>query len=275
MSRPPDTQSVELRAAIARARSAWPTFSLGEEAFAAHLARVLSDQPAEAWAHLHVADLYLACACAAGDAGALAAFEAKMWPEIDAALARVRLAPDKRQDVMQDLRIILFVGSGKGSGKIAQYRGQGDLRRWLRAAALRAGFRIARKAKRELALDDVAMASVAVIDRDPGLAHLKETCRAELKKAFEAALAALPRRERLLLRQHHLDRLTIDDLAALHQVHRATAARWIAQAREQLTDGILRELGQRLQVPARELQSLLRLVRSQLDISLDRLLSVR
>jgi RNA polymerase sigma-70 factor (ECF subfamily) len=112
------------------------------------------------------------------------------------------------------------------------------------------------------------------VDRDPGLAHLKESCRVELKRAFETALGALPRRERLLLRQHHLDRLTIDELAALYQVHRATAARWVARAREELSDAILGELGRRMQVPASEVQSLLRLVRSQLDISLDRLLSV-
>jgi RNA polymerase sigma-70 factor (ECF subfamily) len=270
----PDIQSAELQAAVATARAAWPALSLGEEAFAARLTALLADQPADAWARLHVADLYLACACAEGDAGAIAAFEEKMWPEIDASLARVRLAPDRRQDVMQDLRVILFVGTGKGPGKIAQYRGESDLRRWLRAAALRAGFRVARKASREIALDDAVLASVAVVDRDPGLAHLKESCRVELKHAFEVALGALPRRERLLLRQHHIDRLTIDELAALYQVHRATAARWVAKAREELGDAILGELGRRMQVPANEVQSLLLLVRSQLDVSLDRLLSV-
>jgi RNA polymerase sigma-70 factor, ECF subfamily len=269
-----DTGPAALTAAIARARAAWPTLTVGEEAFAAYLNQVLSDRPVEERADLNLVDLYLACACALGDPRALAAFEEAMWPEIDAALARVRLDRDRRAEVMQGLRVILFVGRPGKLGRISQYRGQGDLRGWLRAAALRAGFRLARKTRREVPLDDMAMVLTAVVDRDAGMAHLKEACRAELKKAFAAAVTALPRRERLLLKQHHLDRLTIDELAALYQVHRATAARWIVKTRETLTDTILREVGQGLKVPAAELQSILALVRSQLDVSVDRLLDV-
>jgi RNA polymerase sigma-70 factor (ECF subfamily) len=248
--------------------------ALDEETFTAQLARLLAEEPAAALDQLHVADLYLACACGRGDASALAAFEHEMWPAIDAALARARIEAERRQDVMQDLRVLLFVGRGDAPGKISQYRGQGDLRRWLRAAALREAFRLAKKARREVALDDAALASVAILDGDPALAHLKELCRVELKNAFQAALAELPRRDRLLLRQHCLDRLSIDELAALHQVHRATAARWVTRAREALCAAILRDLGQRLRVPEPEVQSLLRMVRSQLDVTLERLLSV-
>ena len=267
-------RSADLRAAVARARAVWPTLSLGEEAFIAHLASILDGQPADAWSRLHLSDLYLARACAEGDPRALSLFEATMWAEIDASLARARLPADKRDDVMQNLRLALFVGSQDGPGKIAQYRGQSDLRRWLQAAALRDAFRLIRKARRELTLDDVALASVAILDRDPGLARLKESCRVELKRAFAAALAGLPRQERILLRQYHLDRLTVDDLASLYQVHRGTVSRRVARARQALTDAILGELGQRLALAADELQSVLRLVRSEVDVSLDRLLTV-
>lgn len=267
-------RSADLRAAVERARAAWPTLSLGEEAFLAHLGGILEGQPPDAWSRLHLSDLYLARACAEGDPRALALFEATMWTEIDAALARARVAPDKRDDVMQNLRLALFVGSSGGPGKIAQYRGQSDLRRWLQAAALRDAFRVVKKARRELTLDDVALASVAILDRDPGLARLKESCRVELKRAFATALAGLPRRDRILLRQYHLDRLTVDDLAALYQVHRGTVSRRVARARQTLTDAILGELGQRLALAADELQSVLRLVRSEVDVSLDRLLTV-
>jgi RNA polymerase sigma-70 factor, ECF subfamily len=265
---------VEVQAAVASARAAWPTLSFSEEAFAAHLATMHADPSLEAWAGLHVTDLYLARACVEGDPGAMAALEEKMWPEIDAALARVRLEPHQRQDVIQELRVQLLVGTSTRPAKIAQYRGQSELRHWLRAVALRDAYRVARKAQRELALDDVVLASVAVLDRDPGLAHLKELCRVELRNACAAALAVLPRSDRLLLRQHYLDRLTVDELAPLQNVHRATVARRIARVRDDLTSAILRDLGQRLQVSREELHSLMRLVRSQIDISLDRLLSV-
>jgi hypothetical protein len=41
-------------------------------------------------------------------------------------------------------------------------------------------------------------------------------------------------RARNLLRQHVLDGLTIDELARLYRAHRATCARWLADARSEL-----------------------------------------
>jgi RNA polymerase sigma-70 factor, ECF subfamily len=265
---------VEIEAAVARARAAWPMLSLDDEGFAAQLEALRAELPAEGWARLQVADLYLAWACAQGHAAALAVFEELLWPEIDAALSRVRLVADQRQDVIQNLRMLLFVGSADRPAKIAQYRGQGDLRTWLRAAALRDAFRVTKKARRSVTLDDMALASAAVLEREPGLAHLRESCRIELKQAFATALAALSRSDRLLLRQYHLDRLTVDELAALQGVHRTTAARRVAKARQDLTDAILEDLRRRLKASTSEVHSLMRLVRSQIDISMDRLLMI-
>jgi RNA polymerase sigma-70 factor, ECF subfamily len=269
----PSAGSVEIRAAAALGRAAWPTLSLSEDAFAGQIAELLSERPETSCADLRLADLYLARACALGDHNALLAFEASIWPNIDAVLARVRLPNDKRQDVLQELRLSLFVGRGAAPGRIAQYRGEGDLRRWLRAAALREAWRLGRKTRRELALDDVALASVAIFDGDPGLSHLKETCRAELKNALVAALDGLSPSDRTLLRQYHLDGLTVDELAALHRIHRATAARRVKRARVELTDAVLNELRKRLRLDDTQLQSVLRLVRSQLELSVDRLLA--
>ncbi|MBL0219087.1 MAG: hypothetical protein IPQ07_35110 [Myxococcales bacterium] len=41
-----------------------------------------------------------------------------------------------------------------------------------------------------------------------------------------------------MLRQYFLDGLTIDVLAELYQIHRATAARRVAAARERLVDSV-------------------------------------
>jgi hypothetical protein len=40
----------------------------------------------------------------------------------------------------------------------------------------------------------------------------------------------LSRRDRNLLRYQYFDHLTVDDIGALHRVHRATAARGVARA---------------------------------------------
>jgi len=75
-----------------------------------------------------------------------------------------------------------------------------------------------------------------------------------------------------VLRQHTLDGQSIDRLAALHGVHRATAARWIDAARGTVLAGTQRELIQRLGLNTSELASVIRLIQSQLELSLLRAL---
>jgi RNA polymerase sigma-70 factor (ECF subfamily) len=55
-------------------------------------------------------------------------------------------------------------------------------------------------------------------------------------------------------------------------VHRATAARWLTRAREDLFDGTVAELSQRLNLPAPEIDSVIRIIGSQLDASVTRIL---
>lgn len=266
------TPSCDVRAAAARGRAAWPMLLLGEEQFAAHLVQLLAEQPELRCAELRVANLYLARACIDGDAAALAVFEASFLPAIDGTLQRVRLSREQRQDVLQNLRVSLFLPRGTQPGRIAQYRGKGELRRWLRAVALREAWRTGKTVRRELALDDAVLATVVVLDENPALARFKEACRAELKQVFVAALEHLRPEDRTVLRQYHLDGLTIDELARLYGIHRATAARRVGKARSLLTESVIAGFGERLQIRGRELASVLELVRSQLDLSLDRLL---
>ena len=56
-------------------------------------------------------------------------------------------------------------------------------------------------------------------------------------------------------------------------VHRATAARWVAHAREALVGGVRRTLETRFRIGSDELDSLLRLVHSRLELSLGLLLT--
>jgi RNA polymerase sigma-70 factor (ECF subfamily) len=76
----------------------------------------------------------------------------------------------------------------------------------------------------------------------------------------------------LLLKQHLIYRLTVDQLGALYHLHRATAARRLAKARQALLDGARASLARRLGVPAAELASAMELVASRLEVSIERLL---
>jgi RNA polymerase sigma-70 factor (ECF subfamily) len=74
-----------------------------------------------------------------------------------------------------------------------------------------------------------------------------------------------------LLRHYFIDHMTIDELSVLHRVHRATAARWINDMRAELIAAVRRALV--AQLPANDvgLRSIIELVASQLDLSLERI----
>jgi RNA polymerase sigma-70 factor (ECF subfamily) len=65
-----------------------------------------------------------------------------------------------------------------------------------------------------------------------------------------------------------VDGLTIDEIGALYRVHRATAARWLARAQVGLTKEIRAALIRTLNLQPAELRSVLRLIRSGLQVSL-------
>lgn len=108
---------------------------------------------------------------------------------------------------------------------------------------------------------------------DPELAYMKATYRAAFKSAFQEALESLQSRERTLRKQQIVDGLGIDELGALYEVHRATAARWVAAAREKLLLRTWRAFIARVRITSDECESIMRMVRSQLDVSLHRRLA--
>ena len=107
---------------------------------------------------------------------------------------------------------------------------------------------------------------------DPELQLLKREHMTHFKASFAEAVAALDSADRLLLKQHLVERLTIDQLGALYHLHRASAARRIAKARDALLVATRIALARRLGVPPERLASVLELVASRLEASIERLL---
>ncbi len=71
-----------------------------------------------------------------------------------------------------------------------------------------------------------------------------------------------------MLNLHFVDGLSIDEVGTVYHVHRATAARWISAARAALLKEIRLRLAAALRASESELDSVMRGVRSQLDVSL-------
>jgi RNA polymerase sigma-70 factor (ECF subfamily) len=255
----------------AAGRAAWPDVALSEEAIAERVATRLRDDPGAQLDGLHDADLYLALALAAGDTPALKIFESQLVPQIDVALRRLRLAGGTADEVKQSLRFELLVGDQK----IADYAGRGELAAWLRVSATRKALKIFRKSDREETLDEILLDHWPASTPDPATQHLRSTYTVELKTAIRDAFAALEVRQRNLLRQHILDELTIDDLARLYRVHRATCARWLADARADLGRNTRKRLVAALGVPNTDVDSLLRFLDSDIELSISRIMMSR
>ena len=262
---------------VAEGRAAWPDLNVDAKDVVVFVARHITEDLADAALDgLRPADLYLACACAQQLPGAINAFDRDYMKEVDIALSRMRIAPARLQDVKQLVRQRLFVGGGTAgaptsAGKISEYGGRGDLRRWVRSVAVRTCLNDMRKGKREVLVDDDQLiAQHAVSADDPEVEYMKRTYAAEFKQAFAEALAALGPREQTLLRYHHVDGLNIDEIGAIYRVHRVTAFRWLEKAKEQLVRSTLDVLRGRLKLPAAELDSVLRMIRSQIHLSIVR-----
>jgi RNA polymerase sigma-70 factor (ECF subfamily) len=109
---------------------------------------------------------------------------------------------------------------------------------------------------------------VAPVADDAEMAILKTHYREQFRAAFAVALAELLPRDRTLLRQHYLLGLGIGQIAAMYGVHRATAARWIERCTRVLLTTTRRTLATHLRVDRTDVDSILRLVRSKLEISI-------
>jgi RNA polymerase sigma-70 factor (ECF subfamily) len=258
-----------LSAMVASAQSAWPSVHVPPEVFVSHLANHCASGAASL-ADLRTDDLYLACGCALGDGAALSAFEAAYFPDIVPALARATRATGLRDEVAQELRRLLFLPRERAGPQIALYAGRGTLRNWTRAAIVRVILTLVTRGPRDVPTGGDLFEALPSTLADPELAHMKDVYQVAFRAAFSSAIASLTSRERNLLRHAFVDGLNVDQVGALFGVHRATAARWVAGARAKLMADVRRSLMQELAVDDGEFSSIMRLIRSQLHVTLAR-----
>jgi len=266
-------------AALARVRAAWPDFAADDVDFARFVgARLAVDDegaPLAALDALRLEDLYLTWGCLRRDPAALTAFERTMAEPIRLALARINVPDAVKQDAAQQLRERLFVGVGGGPPRLAEFGGRGQLRRWVQAAVARVCIDSVRSRRREVPLDESQASGDGPggASGDTELEHLRRVYGPIFELAFAAAIPQLDERERDILRLHLVEGLTLDDIGERYGVHRSTAFRWLESARETLVERTRNEMMKRLRVEAHEVESILRVIRSEVHLSVQRLLS--
>ena len=255
-------------AAIRESRRAWPEVDLSDATFAAYLAGRGHDESADG-AALHVTDLYLACACAEGNARAVAALDRLFLAPLADVVARAGFPDHVGAEVTQILRERLLVGAADRPPRIAEYGGRAALASWLRVAAMREAGKVRRHEQVHAGLRPDA--------RPPPATPEEAAIRARYGKAFETAFAdafrALPAEDRLTLRLHFTQGLNLDGLAVTFGFSRATAGRRLLLARTRLKDETMRLFGERLDASGTEVESVLRVIGSGLEVGFEALVT--
>lgn len=219
----------------------------------------------------HAAEVYLGTAAAAGSRAALAVLDRVYIARVGDIVAQRRLPSHAVDEIRQTVRERLLAGQPP---YIASAVGRGSLAGLVAVIATRAALDWLRAHARHAARhDDEPAADDLVATGNPERDHLRARYGGDVKSAFEVAVRDLDARDRTMLRFHLVDGMTIDDIARLYQIHRATAARQIEKARDRVASGVRKLLARSVGVHGDELRELAELVSSQLDLSLSRVLA--
>jgi RNA polymerase sigma-70 factor (ECF subfamily) len=195
---------------------------------------------------LHLDDLALACACAAGSEPAWDHFIREFRPVLYRSADAIDPAGGLR-DVADALYADLYGLDDRGGRRqslFRYYHGRSSLATWLRAVlAQRHVDRFRAERRVEPLPEDDALATMLAMATsasapDPDRDRLAPLVQA----ALGAAVAALVARDRLRLACYYRQGLTLAEIGRLTGEHEATASRHLTRIRRELRAGIERQL---------------------------------
>lgn len=248
------------------ATAIWPDVSVTKEQFGEILAEAMA-AGGTTLDTIHATDLYLAAGCLAGDGAALLAFERKVMGAVRGAVERA--SPRGNADDMVQITLEkLLVGPPP---KLAQYTGKGPLVGWVRVVAVREALQVLRNTKRDVVASDAEALGTSAASID--MKMLRDMHGPSFTKAVEEAIGRLSVDQRTILRFHARDGLTIDQIAPMLGIHRATAARRLEKARTDVLEHTKAVLREKHGLSDSEARSLCMALGGQLDMSLGKALN--
>ncbi|MBL8913742.1 MAG: sigma-70 family RNA polymerase sigma factor [Archangium sp.] len=222
--------------------------------------------PRAAWSLMNLEDLELCWLALEHDATAVHEVERRLQ-RVAKSVAGKKGDDDFVQEVLQRTRARLFVGERP---RLAAYSGTGALVQYLKAVVLSVSVDLQRAARHENVSEDELLEAAVIEDGvDARLAHA--TQRKHFTAAFKESVESLGTEERTWLRMRFVEGLSIDAVGAAFGVHRTTAMRWLERAQKQLMAETRKRLAERLGMPLREVDSLLRAMRPSLAENLSRI----
>jgi RNA polymerase sigma-70 factor (ECF subfamily) len=257
----------------ARGRAAHPTVNLEEAAFAEHLGRCgAAVEVGSDGAAVQAEDLYLCCAALLGTEAAVRELREAIRSVLSSYVGRIDSSRAFLDEIEQQIWDSLLVGTVDAPPKLKGYAGKGPLTRWLGVTAQR----LALMQRRQEAGEERATARLGgdteVLAADPELAFVKHTLRDQFRDALCRGLAVLPARERMIYRLYVVDGLSLDRIAKMYSVAQSTVSRWLANARKGILAEAKRVLYEEMRIAPEEYDSLARLLASEMDLSISRLL---
>jgi len=259
-------QAAELVAAFELARQAWPLVEVDFDSYRNHL-------EALGWTESlppHPSELYLCCASARADENACQLLDRSFLASLRGAVARIDSSDDFVAEALQVLRTRLLSGEAP---RIGTYTGRGPLTAWLRVAATRVALDQQRTRRRRRERPESLGEQHEETQGAPEDFVFKQAYARIFEAALQRALASMSAQERNVLRLHFVRGLNIEAIGRIYGVHRATVARWIARHRTQLLADVTSQIKEQLgHLRDSEIDSLVRLVRDDVDFSLSELL---
>lgn len=190
---------------------------------------------------LHLSDLALACACAAGDEAAWDFFIVRHR----SALYRAADALDRTggaRELADSLYAELFGVRGDGEAPRASlfryYHGRSSLSTWLRAVLAQRYVDRVRAGRRTAPLEDERAAAIPAAEADPERLRYASL----VGQALQSAIARLDVKDRLRLRAYYEQDLTLAQVGRLTGEHEATVSRQLSRTRKRLRRDIEQQM---------------------------------
>jgi len=216
-----------------------------EEIRRKYLARGASETEILAlYSSLHVEELVLARACAAGDERAwdvfLTRYREKLY-DIAGYLARDAATSRELADSIYADLYGMRERNGERVSKLASYMGRGSLEGWLRTVMAQEYINCYRRRRRLVSLDEEAEQGVQFVASAPPAPKAVDPC---LEAATDEALAELSPEDRFVLASYYLDSRTLAQIARVLGVHESTISRKVdklaASLQRRILDGMER-----------------------------------
>lgn len=190
---------------------------------------------------LHLEELVLARACAAGDNHAWEVFLNRYRATLYESAYKIAKEESVARGLADSLYAALYGVDAKGqqrTSKLRSYQGRGSLQGWLRMVVAQEYVNLYRATRRETSLD-AALDEGAQFEARESEVGVADP-RAELAAAEE--LAALTAEDRFLLAAYYLDRRTLAEIAKLQGVHESTISRQLDRVTSDLRKRIRKRM---------------------------------